>query len=129
MAEVLIIKKRHWMDGLPPGDLNNRKKNSTFLEKYNRRVQPGDIAEVRPDGWPHSDREREEFHIVKIPETPEECKEGLEQSHIVDGQMLLKRKYKLDLAVLSQSEQSKFDAKDILALTDVRFTQLLRAKV
>lgn len=52
MAEFLIYNKDHWMDSLTKEQLDEYvKKYPNFMDKYNARMEKGDVVEVRPDGY------------------------------------------------------------------------------
>lgn len=55
------------MDKLTALELSQRiLKNPAFEDKYNRRYQKGDIIEVREDGAPVTDNEKEKFLLVHL---------------------------------------------------------------
>lgn len=52
MAEFLIYNKDHWCDALTEKQIKEYvKKYPKFMDKYNARIQRGDVIEVRPDGY------------------------------------------------------------------------------
>lgn len=52
MAELLIYDKNNWMDAMTAEHIAERiEQEPKFKHKYASRFQPGDIIEVRPDGY------------------------------------------------------------------------------
>ena len=122
MAEFLVYEKSHWMD--KPNEYERQmllidakidltleqklKAKDSFAQKYNARYQPGDIVEVRPDGYWGEPDERDKhgwnhtaFALVKVPgsKVDERYMAALEDTSILEQPVLLKRR-KYTVAVL-----------------------------
>lgn len=69
MAEFLIYDKNHWMDSLTQEQIDEyTAKDASFPDKYSRRLQLGDVIEVRPDGyWDRRGFDKECYGVLKVP--------------------------------------------------------------
>jgi len=115
VAEFLVYEKSHWMDkpneyerqmllidAKPDLTLEQKlKSKDAFATKYNARYQPGDIVEVRPDGYWGEPDERDKhgwnhtaFALVKVPKLKVDGKymAALEDTSVLEQPILLKRR-------------------------------------
>ena len=109
MAELLIYKGPNWMDDLTQEQLAEYvKKFPNFMDRYNARNRPGDIIDVKPDGfWDKRGHGKEKFYVVKVPNLDFERAKTLTLPEL-DGEALLKkRKYKADVESLTFDIDSK----------------------
>jgi len=115
VAEFLIYAKSHWMD--EPNEYERQmllidaktdltveqklKAKDVFAAKYNARYQPGDIVEVRPDGYWGEPEEKNKhgwnhkvFALVKVPglKVDTEYMAALEDTIDLEHPVLLKRR-------------------------------------
>jgi len=70
MAELLVYRGPHWMDSLTVEQITELgKTDKHFAEKYAARYRPGDIVEVRPDGyWSKTHGwNRRAFNLLRLP--------------------------------------------------------------
>lgn len=69
MADLLIMKKEHWMSSLKQDEIDKEaEKNKYFIEKYDSRTMSGDIVEVGDDNhWSNTQHGDGAFYIVRVP--------------------------------------------------------------
>ena len=69
MAEFLVQTADNWMDALSKAEIDEYKKKYTyFQQKYDMRSQPGDIVEIREDGfWDKRGHDKSFYCVIKIP--------------------------------------------------------------
>jgi hypothetical protein len=85
MAEFLIMKKRHWTAKLTPEQHEEmRKKHKHWDEKIACQYIPGDVIEVRPDGFWTGAKARgfnkKAFRVISVPNAKAEFYQYLHQS-------------------------------------------------
>lgn len=121
MAEALIYWMDHWMDALPPNEVNAMKKaDPGFEDMYNRRLQRGDIHEVREDGyWSERGFDRAAYAVIKVPGLPlnPEWVRALEEEQ-PDGSMKTLKRRRFNVGT-----NLPFDENNVLVLTDTEWAQ------
>jgi len=133
VAEFLVYAKTHWMDA--PNEYERQmllidakpsltveqklEAKDAFTRKYNARYQPGDIVEVREDGFWGEPNERDKhgwnhkaFALVKVPRltVDERYMAALEDTSDPEQRVLLKhRKYTVAALGLKPGETRVID--------------------
>jgi len=105
-VEFLIKVSPHYMDSLTPQEVNNL--SDKMKAAYDRRIQPGDVIVVRPDGWEWGSKEKLPLNIViKIPEmTMVEAQKYEEKIHDKDFKVLRRRKYNFNKGYIQQQKSA-----------------------
>jgi len=121
MAEALIYWMDHWMDALRPNEVNAMKKaDPDFEDKYNRRLQRGDIIELREDGfWANRGFDRKAYAVIKVPglELNPLWVEALYEEQISENPKVLKRRR------FNVGTNVPFDENNVLVITNTQWAQ------
>jgi hypothetical protein len=70
MAEILIYKGPHWMDNLTQQEIDDFvAENEYWMDKYNARLQRGDIVEIQENGfWENRGWGIHAYWLLKVPD-------------------------------------------------------------
>ena len=99
-AELLVYKGPNWMDDLTQEQLAEYvKKWPNFMERYHARNRPGDVIDIKPNGfWDNRGHGKEKFYVLRYPDMTMAEARKLTDPIFDDsnGVLLKKRRYFVD---------------------------------